>query len=239
MSREVWAKVDKYIFDELVGPDEALDQTVRTSADAGLPYYISVSPTQGKLLFLLARALRARMILEIGTLGGYSAIWLGRALSPLGRLISLEVDPKHAEVARANVDRAGLTKKVEIRLGRALDTLPKLVSEGHGPFDMFFIDADKANIPDYIEWSLRLSRPGSMIVVDNVIRRGKIVNKSSTDENVIGVRRMYEMFSKDPRLTATAIQTVGGKGYDGFAIALVNEPVKIREPKSRRRRARP
>jgi predicted O-methyltransferase YrrM len=235
MSEELWKKVDKYFADKLVEQDPALDQAIRSITDAGLPP-ISVSPGQGKFLHLLARMQGAENILEIGTLGGYSTIWLGRALPPSGHLITLEMDPRHAEVARANIDRAGLSNVVELRLGKALDTLPKLAAEGQGPFDLFFIDADKSNIPHYVEWALRLSHKGSVIVIDNVVRHGKVVHESRTDENVIGVRKMFEMLSTDRRLSAAAIQTVGSKGYDGFAIALVIENAANRKPKRRRKR---
>jgi predicted O-methyltransferase YrrM len=232
MSQQLWTEVDEYIAKMIVNSDLALDMAIRASADAGLPP-INVTPNQGKLLFLLARIQRARRILEIGTLGGYSTIWLGRALPPSGHLISLEMNPKHAEVARANIHRAGLSKIVDVRLGKALDILPKLATESQGPFDMFFIDADKANIPDYIEWSVKLSRRGSIIVVDNVVRGGRVVDKTSTDENVVGVRHMFEILSNDPRLSTIAIQTVGSKGYDGFAIAQVTNPARSSQPTSR------
>jgi predicted O-methyltransferase YrrM len=217
---EQWSEVDRYLSDLLVAQDTALEETLRSSDAAGLPA-INVSPTQGKLLHLLARLKRARQVLEIGTLAGYSTIWLARALPPGGRVITLEMEPKHAEVARANFARAGLDQVIELRLGRALDTLPALEAEGRGPFDLFFIDADKASIPQYFEWSLRLSRPGSLIVVDNVVRGGEVANASSTDEAVRGVRRLNEMMAVEPRVTATVIQTVGSKGYDGLAFALV------------------
>ena len=200
---EQWAEVDHYLTDLLVGQDDVLRETLRSSDAAGLPA-INVSPPQGKLLHLLARLGGARRVLEIGTLAGYSTIWLARALPAGGRVITLEMEPKHAEVARANFARAGLESVIELRLGKALDTLPGLT--GEGPFDLFFIDADKASIPRYFEWSLRLSRPGSLIVVDNVVR---------------GVRRLNEMMAAEPRVSATVIQTVGGKGYDGLSFALV------------------
>jgi predicted O-methyltransferase YrrM len=222
MSRETWDIVDRYINDTLVGSDPVLEAAVQASVEAGLPE-IAVTPSQGKLLHLLALATRARRVLEIGTLGGYSAIWLGRALPPDGRLVTLEADPKHAEIARANLDRAGLTEKVEIRLGAALDTLPKLAAEGEGEFDLVFIDADKANIPEYVTWALRLSHPGSMLVIDNVVRDGKVVDEFSDDADVRGVRRANDLLAADPRISATVLQTVGLKGYDGLAIALVTD----------------
>ena len=222
MIQQKWIEVDLYITDLLVRPDAALDEALRTSAAAGLPP-IHVSPSQGKLLHLLARLQGARTILEIGTLGGYSAIWLGRALPEGGRLITLESDPRHAEVARANIARAGLSEVVEQRLGPALETLPQIVAEGRGPFDLIFIDADKPGYPDYLGWALRLSHPGSIIVADNVVREGAVIDAASSDPNVQGVRRFNQLLAAEPRLSATAIQTVGNKGYDGFAIALVTE----------------
>jgi predicted O-methyltransferase YrrM len=220
MSQEQWTAVDEYITGLLVEPDPALDAALLASEAAGLPP-IAVAPNQGKWLSLIARAVRARSILEIGTLGGYSTIWLGRALPPDGSLISLELEPKHAEVARANLTRAGLSERVEVRVGRALDSLPRLASEGRGPFDLIFIDADKASIPEYFSWSLQLSRPGSLIIVDNVVRRGAVIDANSGDAAVQGVRRFNEALAREPRVSATEIQTVGSKGYDGFAFALV------------------
>jgi predicted O-methyltransferase YrrM len=221
MSKDVWTAVDRYLTDTLVPPDPVLDAVLRESAKAGLPA-INVAPNQGKLLNLLALAMGARNILEIGTLGGYSTIWLARALPRDGKLITLEADAKHATVARSNLARAQVTDKVELILGRAIDTLPKLAHDNRGPFDLIFIDADKSSVPDYFTWSLKLTRPGSIIVVDNVVREGKVTDASSTDASVQGVRRFMEMLSNEPRVTATAMQTVGVKGYDGFAIARVN-----------------
>jgi predicted O-methyltransferase YrrM len=220
MNQDRWSAVDRYITEQLVGPDPAQDATLRANREAGLPA-IEVTPNQGKLLHLLARINGARRILEIGALGGFSTIWLARALPPNGRLITLEANPKHAEVARANIERAGLADVVEVRVGKALDTLPRVAAEGHGPFDLIFIDADKPNNPAYLEWALKLSRPGCVIVVDNVVRGGALVDDGD-DESVRGSRRLFEMLATEPRLSATAIQTVGDKGYDGFAIALVN-----------------
>ncbi len=220
MTQEQWTAVDRYITDLLVPPDPALDGALQTSAAAGLPSH-NVSPNQGKLLLLLARSALARTILEIGTLGGYSTIWLARALPTDGRLITLEADPKHAEVARANIARAGLADVVELRLGRALDTLPQIAAEGRGPFDLIFIDADKPSNPDYFAWALKLSRRGSLIIADNVVRNGAVVDAASADPNVQGVRRFNELLAAEPRVSATAIQTVESIGYDGFAIALV------------------
>jgi predicted O-methyltransferase YrrM len=220
MSQEQWTAVDRYLTDLLAPPDPALDAALRTSAAAGLPA-INVSPNQGKLLHLLARAQGAREILEVGTLGGYSTIWLARALPPGGRLVTLEADPGHAEVARANIASAGLDGVVQLRLGRALDTLPRLAAEGRGPFDLVFIDADKPSTPEYFAWALKLTRRGSVIITDNVVRKGAVADQASDDPNVQGMRRFLELLAAEPRVSATAIQTVGGKGYDGFALALV------------------
>ncbi|MFI5755575.1 O-methyltransferase [Streptomyces sp. NPDC051569] len=220
MSQEQWNAVDRYFTDQLAPADEALSAALDASAAAGLPA-INVAPNQGKLLHLLARVQGARTILEIGTLGGYSTIWLGRALPEDGRLISLEYDPVHADVARANLARAGLDKIAEVRTGAALDTLPALAAEGAGPFDLVFIDADKPNNPHYLEWALKLTRPGSVIICDNVVRNGAVVDAASTDPAVVGTRGMIELMAGNPRLSATALQTVGSKGYDGFALAHV------------------
>lgn len=222
MTDDIWAEVDEYIADRLIPADEALTAALAASAAAGLPA-INVSPGQGRLLHLLARVHGARTILEIGTLGGYSTIWLARALPVGGRLVTLEADPRHATVARSNIDRAGLKDVVEVRLGPALDTLPRLEAAGHGPFDLVFIDADKPNNPAYLRWALRLTRPGSLIVVDNVVRRGAVADKDSTDAAVQGIRGLYDTIAAEPKLSATALQTVGVKGYDGFLLALVDE----------------
>jgi predicted O-methyltransferase YrrM len=216
-----WSEVDSYFARTLIGSDPVLEEALATNAAAGLPS-IDVSAPQGKLIHLLARMSGARKALEIGTLGGYSTIWLARALPDEGRLITLEVSAKHAEIARRNVARAGLGDKVEIRTGAALATLPRLEAEGLGPFDFVFIDADKTNNAAYLEWALRLSRQGTVIVVDNVVREGGIVEAASRDPDVIGVRRMFELMAREPRLSATAIQTVGAKGWDGFALAVVS-----------------
>lgn len=220
MSETLWTSVDKYITDLLVPADPALDAALEASDAAGLPQ-IAVAPNQGKLLQLLARLQGAKKILELGALGGYSTIWLARALPADGRLISLEADPKHAEVARANVKRAGLAEIVDVRLGRALDTLPQLVAEGAGPFDLVFIDADKQNIPAYFAFSLKLSHRGSLIIVDNVVRKGVVIDDKSADPDVQGVREFNRLLAAEPRVSATEIQTVGSKGHDGFALALV------------------
>lgn len=220
MSQELWSAVDHYIGGLLVPSDPALDAALAASTEAGLPA-INVAPNQGKLLHLLARLQGARSILEIGTLGGYSTIWLARALPPDGRLITLEANPKHAEVAGANIARAGLDAVVEIRLGQASDSLSKLETEGRGPFDLIFIDADKPGYPNYFVRALRLSRRGTLIIADNVVRKGAVADAASEDPMVQGVRRFTEMMAAEPRVSATAIQTVGSKGYDGLAIALV------------------
>jgi len=223
MSRqETWSAVDQYITDLLVPPDPVLEAALAASDAAGLPA-INVAPNQGKMLMMLAQMREARRILEIGTLGGYSTIWLARGLPAdgSGRLVTLEANPKHAEIARANVARAGLADIVELRVGRALDTLPQIAAEGRGPFDLIFIDADKPGNPDYLAWALRLSRRGSLIVADNVVRNGAVIDEASADPGVQGTRRLLELLAAEPRVTATAVQTVGSKGYDGFAMALV------------------
>lgn len=217
----VWTKVDDYFNGLLLPNDEVLEETLRSSNAAGLPA-INVSAAQGKLLSLIARACSAKNILEIGTLAGYSTIWLARALPPDGKLITLEFDPKHAEVARKNIARAGLESKVEVRVGRAIDSLPKIEGEGFAKkFDLVFIDADKQGYTEYLEWSLRLTHPGSLIIADNVVRKGEVINADSKDEFVQGIRRFNEALSKETRVDATAIQVVGAKGYDGLAFAVV------------------
>jgi len=216
VSRPDWAAVDDYVDRVVVGSDPVLDAALAASVAAGLPA-IQVSPAQGKLLHLLARAIGARRILEVGTLGGYSTIWLARALPAGGSLVTLELDPRHAAVARENLRHAGLDGVVDIRVGPALDTLGTLA----GPFDLAFIDADKPHNPDYFAAALRLARPGGVIVVDNVVRDGRVVDAASTDPAVQGVRRMNELIAAEPRVSATTIQTVGSKGWDGFTLALV------------------
>jgi predicted O-methyltransferase YrrM len=225
MTQELWTHVDQYFAASLLGSDPVLDAALEASAEAGLPL-ISVSPNQGKLLQMLAQITDARSILEIGTLGGYSTIWLARGMRADGRLITLEVDPAHATVAQKNVERAGLGGVVEVRLGSALDTLPRIEAEGRGPFDLIFIDADKANIPAYFDWAVKMSRPGALIIVDNVVRDGEVVDANSTDASVRGVRRFVEMLSERTDMSGTVIQTVGTKGYDGFAIVLVGSPIQ-------------
>lgn len=218
MQEETWREVDAYIEQVVGASDAALDTALAESARAGLPA-ISVSPAQGKLLYLLARAVGARRVLEVGTLGGYSAIWLGRAVAPDGQVVTLELSPQHAEVARANVGRAGLGEVVDVRVGRAADTLAAL----DGDFDLVFIDADKPSNADYVTAALRLTRPGSVIIVDNVVRGGAVLDPAG-DANVQGVRRLNELLTADRRLSATTIQTVGVKGHDGFTLALVVAP---------------
>jgi predicted O-methyltransferase YrrM len=220
MDQDRWAEVDRYITGLFVPEDPILAAALQDAAAAEMPP-INVTPNQGKFLAVLARSIRACSILEIGTLGGYSTIWLARALEPGGRLITLEANPKHAEVARRNIERAGLSEVVEIRLGIAMETLPQLAGEGRGPFDFVFIDADKVNYTGYLEWALKLTRPGGLIIADNVVRKGAVVDDTSPDANVQGVRRFNTRLAVEPRVMATALQTVGSKGYDGFTIAWV------------------
>lgn len=215
-----WDEVDAYLTETFVPRDDAFAAALADSDAAGLPA-IQVSPPQGRLLELLARALQARTILEIGTLGGYSTLWLARGLASGGRIVTLEVDPKHAEVARRNFERAGRSGVIELELGPALETLPRLAADRAGPFDLVFVDADKPSLPDYFSWSLKLSRPGTLIVVDNVVREGEVVDGKSPDAAVQGVRRMNDRIAAEPRVSATTLQTVGGKGYDGLAFVLV------------------
>ena len=220
MHQELWTAVDRYICESLVPSDEVLETALAGNAAAGLPAH-DVAPNQGKLLHLLARMQGARRILEVGTLGGYSTIWLARALPEGGRLVTLECDPKHAEVARANLERAGLSGVVDLRVGAALASLRDLEVEQGEPFDLIFLDADKPNNPEYLAYALKLSRKGSLIIGDNVVRDGAVVDVDSADARVQGVRRFFDMLAEEPRLSATALQTVGSKGYDGFALALV------------------
>jgi len=221
-ARPEWVAVDRYFGDLLAPPDAQLDAALEANREAGLPA-IDVSPLQGKFLHLLVQMLQPRRVLEIGTLGGYSTIWMARALARGGRIISLEFSPKHAKVARANLKNAGLLDRVDIRVGPALDSLPVLDFSGAGPFDLIFIDADKENNPQYLEWALRLSRPGTVILVDNVVRDGKVTNAKSSDPDIRGTRRMTELMAAEGRLNATVLQNVGVKGYDGFALAVVLE----------------
>lgn len=220
MSEARWREVDRYLCESLMASDPLLDSVLEASERAGLPAH-NVAPNQGKLLMLLAQIQNARRILEIGTLAGYSTIWLARALPPLGRLDTLEVNPSHAEVARENIARAGIEELVHLHEGPALETLARMAAEEGCAYDFVFIDADKSSNPDYLAWSLKLTQPGSLIVVDNVVRNGEVIHGSSDDPRVQGVRRMFEMIAREPRLDATAIQTVGGKGYDGFALLRV------------------
>lgn len=221
MTKELWTAVDDYFDAAFVPSDPALNTALEASTAAGLPA-IGVAPNQGKLLQILARVQGARRILEVGTLGGYSTIWLARALPPGGRLITLEINPRHAEVARANIANAGLADVVELRLGPALDSLPRLAAEGLGPFDLIFIDADKPNNADYFAWAVELARPGSLIIVDNVVREGRVVDPDDDHPDIVGgVHRLNRLIAAEPRVSAVALQTVGRKGHDGFAIALV------------------
>jgi predicted O-methyltransferase YrrM len=220
MNQEQWDNIEHYTSGLLATSDAHLKAALEASVKGGLPS-IQVSPVEGKLLAILAQTVGAKRILEIGTLGGYSTIWLARTLPSGGRLISLEADPKHAEVARGNIARAGLADRVEIRQGLAIESLPKIAAERIGPFDLTFIDADKQSTWEYFDWAVRLSRSGSLIVVDNVIRHGALIDESSSDQNVIGMRRFCENLARDKRVSGTVIQTVGSKGYDGFAMAVV------------------
>lgn len=222
MSEERWSKVDEYLVSLFIPSDRALEETLAHSTAAGLPP-ISVAPNQGKLLELLSTMQRSRRILEIGTLGGYSTIWLARSLPKDGQLVTLELEPVHADVARRNIDQAGLGHLVDIRVGPAAESLEALVNEAVEPFDFIFIDADKEGYPEYLEFSLRLSRTGTVIVADNVVREGEIENSKSSDERVRGVRKFLELAAENERLEGTAVQTVGSKGYDGFALLLVTE----------------
>jgi predicted O-methyltransferase YrrM len=220
--QDVWTQVDRYFGDQLVpsATDDKLDAALAANEKAGLPA-IDVTRLQGKFLELLVRIAGAKRILEIGTLGGYSTIWLAGALSEGGHVVSLELDPHHAEVARANLLNAGMLGRVELLVGRAIDSLEAMEKRDDAPFDLIFIDADKHSYPEYLEWALKLSRPGTVIVADNVVREGKVVDPESEDKNVQGVRRFTEQLAREPRLSATVLQNVGPKGYDGFALALV------------------
>lgn len=219
--KSTWTKVDDYFGGLLAAPDDALKATLRANRKAGLPA-IGVSPLQGKFLFLLVKIAQARRVLEIGTLGGYSTLWMARALPAGGRIVTLEADPKHAAVAGENLRGAGVLDRVELRLGLALDTLSALHREGVEAFDLIFIDADKENNAEYLDWAVKLSRPGTVIVVDNVVREGRVIDAKSRSGEVRGTRRMTEQMARHPRLSATVLQTVGVKGYDGFALAVVD-----------------
>jgi predicted O-methyltransferase YrrM len=219
----VWTAVDEYVTALLVGHDAALKGALEASAAANLPA-ISVTPPQGKLLHLLARSIRARAILEIGTLAGYSTIWLARALEPGGRVVTIEADERHAAIARENIGRAKVGDMVDLRIGRALDVLPSLEREGVGPFDLVFIDADKPSTPDYFTWALRLARVGTLILIDNVVRQGAVADARTQDAAVVAMRGVLARMAAEPRVSATVLQTVSDKGYDGFAVALVTGP---------------
>jgi predicted O-methyltransferase YrrM len=221
VTKDQWTEIDRYTSDLLIPADPIQAATLEANAAAGLPS-IDVTPNQGKLLELLARMQGARTILELGTLGGYSTIWLARALPEGGRVVTLESEPRHAEVASSNIARAGFSDVVDLRVGPALETLPRLLDEGLGPFDLIFIDADKKTYPDYFGWALRLSRPGTVIIADNVVRRGGVADPATTDPNNLGARRLHELVAAEPRVSATTIQTVGAKGYDGFMLMLVD-----------------
>jgi predicted O-methyltransferase YrrM len=220
MTNESWTAVDRYLTELFVPPDAALNAALAASAAAGLPD-IQVSPAQGKFLHLLARLHGAKSILEVGTLGGYSTIWLARALPADGRLVTLEYEPKHAEVARENIAEAGLTESVDILIGPALQTLPQLAAAGRGPFDLIFIDADKESYPEYLDWALNLSRRGSLIVADNVVQQSSVIDSSDERPQVAGIRRFNQKLANDSRLLATVVQVVGCKGHDGLALAIV------------------
>lgn len=222
MTQETWTAVDEFFKEKLIGIDDALDAALTNSEMSDLPA-INVAPNQGKFLHLLAKIQGAKSILEIGTLGGYSTIWLAWALPDGGQLVSLEFDKKHAEVAQQNVEHAGLADRVEIIQGAALDTLPSLVRDKRAPFDFVFIDADKQNNPAYVNWAMKMTRPGSIIIVDNVVRAGTIAETNSDDPNVQGARALFDLVEQEPKLDATALQTVGIKGYDGLVIAVVTE----------------
>jgi predicted O-methyltransferase YrrM len=221
VGQKKWSKVDAYVIEKLLPADAELEAALAANAAGGLPA-IDVSPPQGKLLNLLVRMSGARRVLEIGTLGGYSTIWMARALPADGHLVTLEFEPRHAAVAKANIERAGLADRVDIRVGKAIDNLPGIAAEHLGPFDFIFIDADKPSNPQYLEWALKLSRPGTVIVLDNVIRDGAVIESKSGDVNVDGARGGFDFLGSNTQLTATALQTVGSKGYDGFAIAIVD-----------------
>ncbi|MGO9339761.1 MAG: O-methyltransferase [Terracidiphilus sp.] len=216
----VWSKVDRYFGDLLAPSDAALDAALRANQQAGLPQ-IDVTSLQGKFLDFLVRSSGAKRVLEIGTLGAYSTIWLARALPEGGRVVTLELDPHHARVARGNLQNAGVLDRVDLRVGPALESLSTLVTENAEPFDLIFIDADKQGYPEYLQWSLKLARPGTVIVADNVVREGRVIDANSDDANVQGVQQFTELLAGEPRLSATVLQTVGAKGYDGFALAVV------------------
>jgi predicted O-methyltransferase YrrM len=220
MSEQLWSQVDAYVVGKLLPDDPVMEQVLAANRSGGLPA-IDVSAAQGRFLELLVRISGARNILEIGTLGGYSTIWIARALPAGGRMVTLEYSPRHAEVAAANFERAGLAERIELRVGAGLDSLPGVEKDGLGPFDLIFIDADKPNNPNYLEWAVKLAREGTVIVLDNVIRDGGVIDAESMDATIVGTRKAFDLMGSHPRLRATALQTVGAKGYDGFAIAIV------------------
>jgi predicted O-methyltransferase YrrM len=219
---EIWKKVDSFFTDALIPADPALDSALDANRQADLPA-IDVTPLQGKFLELLIRATGAQRVLELGTLGAYSTIWLARAVGENGKVVTLELDARHAEIAQRNLDNAGIANRVDLRIGPAAKTLEALIARGTEPFDFIFIDADKAGYPDYMQLSLKLSRPGTLIIADNVVRDGQVIDATDPDPNIQGVRRFTELVAAEPRLSATVLQTVGSKGYDGFAIAIVNQ----------------
>lgn len=219
-ARDIWKQVDEYFTDALIAPSETFAAALEANRAAGLPA-IDVTPLQGRFLELLLRAAGARRVLEIGTLGAYSTLWLARALPENGIVVTLELDARHAEVARTNLNNAGLAQRVDLRLGPASETLAAFVAEPVAPFDFIFIDADKSGYPEYLQWSLKLSRPGTLIIADNVVRDGKVIDPHDSDPNIQGVRRFTDLVAAEPRLSATVLQTVGSKGYDGFAVAVV------------------
>ncbi len=221
MSAELWGRVDDYIVDRLVDEDAALADALQANAAGGLRP-IDVSAAQGKFLHLLVRMSGARRVLEVGTLGGYSTLWMAKALPAGGSIVTLEYEPHHAEVARKNIARTGYADRIEVRVGAAADTLPVLAAENPEPFDFVFIDADKPNNTVYLDWAIKLGRPGTVIVLDNVVRDGQVANAESRDTNVLGSRGALELIAANPRLSATALQTVGAKGYDGFAVMILD-----------------
>ena len=219
-TQKIWKLVDQYFTDALIAPGDGFNAALDTNRKADLPA-IDVTPLQGKFLEVLVRATGSKRILEIGTLGGYSTLWLARAIPDDGIVVTLELQPRHAQIAKQNLEAAALADRVDLRIGAAADTLAAIVEEDAAPFDFIFIDADKAGYPEYLQWSLKLSRPGTLIVADNVVRDGKVIDPDHPDQNIQGVRRFTDMVSAESRLSATALQTVGGKGYDGFIIAVV------------------
>ena len=219
-SQKIWKQVDQYFTDALISPGDGFNAALETNRKADLPA-IDVTPLQGKFLEVLVRATRSKRILEIGTLGGYSTLWLARAIPDDGIVVTLELEPRHAQIAKQNLKAAALADRVDLRVGAAADTLAAIVAEHAAPFDFIFIDADKSGYPEYLQWSMKLSRPGTLIVADNVVRDGKVIDPDHPDSNIQGVRRFTDMVSAEPRLSATVLQTVGGKGYDGFIIAVV------------------